>query len=114
MKLAPATSLRALHVLTFFSHTCLLEPLPPTVLFPSLNTTLKMLHYKYQTRATQVNRTITAHMETPNLKTETKMEEKDAIKIESEFRSEFLQMLRKRRAPQGTAFHFTISIVIMY
>ncbi|CAL5205197.1 unnamed protein product [Lathyrus oleraceus] len=100
MKLAPATSLRALHVLTLFNHTCLLEPLPPTALFPSLNTTLKMLHYKYQTRGMQVNRTITAHMETPNHKTETKMEEKDAIKIESEFRSEFLQMLRKRRAPQ--------------
>ncbi|CAK8568842.1 unnamed protein product [Lathyrus sativus] len=105
--LAPATPLRALHVLTLFNHTCLLRPLPATVLPPSPNSTLRMLHYKYQTRASQFNRTITARMESPNPETEAKMEEteaemeeNEAIKIESKFRSEFLQMLRKRRAPQ--------------
>lgn len=100
--------------------------MPATILLPSLNTTLKMIDYKYQTRPTQVNRTInaqtratqvnriinaqtrtiqvnrniTARMESPNHETKTKMEEKEAIKTESKFRSEFLQMLRKRRAPQ--------------
>ncbi|KAL5074142.1 hypothetical protein RYX36_013126 [Vicia faba] len=104
MKLIPARFLRSLHVPTLFDHTFHLEPLTATVLSPSHNTTLKTLVYKYETRATQGNRTITAqtlaHMESPNQETETKMEEKEAIKITSEFRSEFLEMLRKRRTTQ--------------
>ncbi|CAI8599825.1 unnamed protein product [Vicia faba] len=80
MKLLLARPLRALHVLTLF-HTCLLVPLTATVPYT------KMVDYKYETRGTQVNRSITA-------------ETRAHMKIASEFRLEFLEMLRKRRTTQ--------------
>ncbi|XP_058785125.1 uncharacterized protein LOC131660027 [Vicia villosa] len=99
MKYLPARPLRALHVLTLL-HTCLLVPLTASV----PDTRLKMVDYNDETRAMHVNRTIAAparaHMEFPHHETDTKMEEKKAKKIASEFRSEFLQMLRKRRTPR--------------
>ncbi|CAK8568840.1 unnamed protein product [Lathyrus sativus] len=86
-----------------------------------------MSHYKYQTRATKVNRTITAQMHPKQLNrtkttqtraielnrtdTETEIDEtdledetvlgkNDAIQIEKEFRDAFMKMLGERRAPQ--------------
>ncbi|CAK8568838.1 unnamed protein product [Lathyrus sativus] len=74
-----------------------------------------MPHYKYQTRATKVNRTITAQMHPTQAirietaeesaiqlniilpETETKLGKKEAINIESEYQREFKQMLSNRK-----------------
>lgn len=93
MKVTPANAnpLRKLHVLTLFSHTCLLRPLTTTTTNPP-----KLFNYKFKTHATRVTRATLSHYR----EIETKMEENGAIDEQSKFRSEFLQILRSRRPPQ--------------
>jgi len=88
MKVAPAYPLPKLHVLTLLSDTCL--PLTAT-------TTNFFINYKFKRHATRpIIAQAHTHRESP------KMEENGAIEQQSKFRSEFLQILRNRRPPQGT------------
>jgi len=97
MKVAPASAnpLPKLHVLTLLSHTCLLRhPLTATT------------NYIFKTHATRVTRPI-------NREIETKMEENDAIDEQTKFRSEFLQILRSNRPPQGATIPQSRSLYVL-
>ncbi|XP_004501179.1 uncharacterized protein [Cicer arietinum] len=104
MKIAPANTLRTLHVLTLLSHTCLYQHLTATV--TTTTNYLKLFSYKFRTHTARVSRAITAqphaqnHRAASSHETEFKMGEKEAVEVHSKFRSEFLQVLRSRRTTQ--------------
>lgn len=110
MKIAPANTLRTLHVLTLLSHTCLYQHLTATV--TTTTNYLKLFSYKFRTHTARVSRAITAqphaqnHRAASSHETEFKMGEKEAVEVHSKFRSEFLQVLRSRRTTQGSTSNF--------
>lgn len=97
MKIALTKSLPTRHVRILLTHACLS--------FPSTTNPQKSFfnYRKCNTHAAPVIITNSgfAHREVPSHKTETKMGEKEAIEVQSNFRSEFLKVLRSRRPPQG-------------